>query len=482
MRLPTALSLRAALPAAALALAPALYGLGPHAAAAEPAPACGDETASDFPIETRLRGGPDHYARGGRWQQWHLELRNTTDTGCRAIHPVAVLVDQGHALRPRQIQFEFLDPNADGGTWRAVSFETTDEDENIGVFEKDFKGFTVAAGKTVDVQIRSRFTTDAPLGPVTANAIAVQRRADDGGWVGQSNAYAFRIDAAGPSAEGTAGADSAPVPGTKPSAEPESEPSAELESEPSAELDPEPSAEPEPEASAEPKTDPSADPTRAPSPAPSPTRRLDRSPVAVPPSPDSETDQGTEDLAGDLADSGTDEDLDADTNLGTDTGTDTGTDESGTEADPGTETDTDLGADSGADTETGTDAGTGTGTDTDPGSDLGTEAEDEAGTGTDTGSATDPGTETETGTELPPGSDPGTDPGTETGTGSDTGSDADKGDTDRHDEDGARRPGHWRPELAATGRDVRLAGLGVLSVGLVAGGVALVVKSRRARR
>ncbi|MFF7654448.1 hypothetical protein ACFZCY_32230 [Streptomyces sp. NPDC007983] len=473
MRLPTALSfraaLRAAVPAAALALAPALYGLEAHAAAAQPAPVCGDETTSDFPIETRLRGGPDRYARGAGWQQWHLELRNTTDTGCRAIHPVAVLVDQGHALRPRQIQFEFLDPYADGGTWREVSFQTTDEDENIGVFEKDFKGFTVEAGKTVDVTIRSRFTSDAPLGPVTANAIAVQRRADDGDWVGQSNDYAFRIDTgAAPSADGTAGADSAPVPDTQPSAVPE--------------LDPEPSAEP--------RTEPSADPTGEPSAPPSPARRLDRSPVAVPPSPDSpdsetKTDQGTQDPA----DSGTDEDLDVATDLGTDTG-EVGTDEAGTdEADTDeADTETDPGTDTSAETDTDADSGTDTGTDTGTDADSGTDSGTDLGTGTETDPGTETGTDPGTGTGTDPGyetEDPGTDPGTETGTGTDPEETApDQGD-DQHEEDeedGARRPEHRQPELAATGRDVRLAGLGVVSVGLVAAGAALVVKSRRARR
>ena len=471
MRLPTALSFRAALslrtavPAAALALAPALYGVGVPATAAEPAPACGDETAADFPIETRLRGGPDHYARGAGWQQWHLELRNTTDTGCRAVHPVAVLVDQGHALRPRQIQFEFLDPSADGGTWRPVSFQTTDEDENIGVFEKDFKGFTVEAGKTVDVRIRSRFTTDAPLGPVTANAIAVQRREDDGDWVGQSNDYAFRIDAAAePGADDDAsGVDHAP--------EPSAEPEPELKPEPSAE--PEVGAEPEREPSAELESEPDAEleldraASAEPTPAPSPTRRLERSPVAVPPSPESETDQGTEDLA----DSGTDEDLGVETDLGT--GTDeAGTDATDTEADPGTDTSAETGTDTDADTGTGTE----TGSDTETGTETGTDP------GTETGTGTDPGYET--GTETPPATDPGTETGGTDEGGTDGREDGHEQDEegDTSDEDGARRPEHWKPELAATGQNVRLAGLGVISVGLVAGGAALVVKSRRARR
>jgi len=473
MRLPTALSFRAALslrtavPAAALALAPALYGVGVPATAAEPAPACGDETAADFPIETRLRGGPDHYARGAGWQQWHLELRNTTDTGCRAVHPVAVLVDQGHALRPRQIQFEFLDPSADGGTWRPVSFQTTDEDENIGVFEKDFKGFTVEAGKTVDVRIRSRFTTDAPLGPVTANAIAVQRREDDGDWVGQSNDYAFRIDAAAePGADDDAsGVDHAPEPSAEPEPELKPEPSAEPESEPESELEREPSAELESEPDAELELDRAA--SAEPTPAPSPTRRLERSPVAVPPSPESETDQGTEDLA----DSGTDEDLGVETDLGT--GTDeAGTDATDTEADPGTDTSAETGTDTDADTGTGTE----TGSDTETGTETGTDP------GTETGTGTDPGYET--GTETPPATDPGTETGGTDEGGTDGREDGHEQDEegDTNDEDGTRRPEHWKPELAATGQNVRLAGLGVISVGLVAGGAALVVKSRRARR
>lgn len=450
MRLPTALSLRAArslrtaLPAAALALAPALYGVSAHAAAPEPAPACGDETASDFPVETRLRGGPDHYARGGGWQEWHLELRNTTNAECRAVHPVAVLVDQGHALRPRQIQLEFLDPYADGGTWRDVSFQTTDEDENVGVFEKDFKGFTVAAGKTVDVRIRSRFTPDAPLGPVTANAIAVQRRADDGNWVGESNDYAFRIDAAaGAEADATSGAETAPVPV------------------------------PVPEPDAKPSAEPSGEPSGEPSPTPTPTRRLERSPVAVPQSPDAaETEQGT------------DEDLDVDTDLGTGTDETGAADKADTKADEtgtNTETRTDTGTDTS--TDTGTETGSDTGTDTDLGADTGTDTD--TGTETDTGTGTDPGVDTEDpGTE-----DPGTDDPGAAETSPDDQGDAqgdDPGADDQRDDEGDTEKGHTgrhsKPELAATGRDARLAGLGVLSVGMVAAGAALVVKSRRARR
>ncbi|GAA2367157.1 hypothetical protein [Streptomyces cuspidosporus] len=207
MRSPSPLVVRAAKSTAVLALAPVLWcgpaaHALPHAAAAEPGsvPSCGRRGSSEFPIDARLYGGPKRYPPGGGWRAWHLELRNTTRAECRAIHPIAILVDRGRALRPGHIRMEFLDPygeNPDGGTWRPVSFETTDEHENIGVFGDPFPGFTVPARGRVEVAVRTRFTDSAPTGPVTANVITMQRRADDGDWVGQSDDYDFRVERAG---------------------------------------------------------------------------------------------------------------------------------------------------------------------------------------------------------------------------------------------------------------------------------------------
>ncbi|WP_413799511.1 hypothetical protein [Streptomyces iranensis] len=527
MRLPTALSLRAVLPAAALAFAPALYGVPAYAAEAEPA-ACGDRNASDFPIEAHLRGGPDQYALGGGWRGWHLELRNATDTGCRAIHPIAVLVDQAHQLRPRHIGFEFLDPSADGGAiWRTVSFQTTDEDENIGVFDDHFKGFTVPAHKTVDVQVRTRFTADAPEGPVTANAIAVQRRADDGDWVGQSNDYVFRIGGAatgpgtgsdtdaGTTGTGTGTGTTGPDAGTRTRAATRSGGLTEAGTDTGvgagAATDGDAETKPAPEPTTRSKR-PTATPSRtseetasaAPSRKPSATRSLgaihkESSPAAVPPRADSDVDADTEadadvgaeadidsdpsaeEDAGTGADTGTDTDselgADVDTDMDTDLGADTdpGSDSS---ADADTGTDTETGTDTGTGTETGTEAGsdTGTGTDLDEGletdTDLGTETDPGTDVGTDLGTDTGLGTETDDpGAETDPGREPQTEPSTGTGTGSDG----------RHEEDGGHEREHERmPELAATGRHTALlVGLGVISAALVTCGTVLVVRSRR---
>lgn len=177
----------------------------PGAVAADQRPGCGDEGATDFPIDTRIHGGPDTYASGGGYGTWFLDLTNTTAESCRAIHPVLVLTDEDRALTSDQIQLEFSE-RAHPGVEHRVSWETTDRDEHIGVFggegDDAFPGFTVPAGRTVTVQVRLAFTSDTSPGRITANAAIVQRqRADsgstskslDGEWVGESEDYPFTV-------------------------------------------------------------------------------------------------------------------------------------------------------------------------------------------------------------------------------------------------------------------------------------------------
>ncbi|MFE3380856.1 peptidase [Streptomyces anulatus] len=213
----------------------------PASLAADRQPVCGDPAAKDFPIETRIQDAPDRYASGGGYGTWFLDLTNTTDTTCRALHPVLVLADRDRRLTPDQIQLEFSEPGRPGVEHR-VTWESTDRDEQIGVFggERDdrrekaeggeegeagtstgagtdtgtgagtdtdgsgdgFLGFTVPAGETVSVRVRMAFTSDTDPGPVTAHAAVVQRRhqdkakgggREDGEWVGESEDYAFVI-------------------------------------------------------------------------------------------------------------------------------------------------------------------------------------------------------------------------------------------------------------------------------------------------
>ncbi|MFE5868431.1 hypothetical protein ACFQ6V_07205 [Streptomyces roseifaciens] len=173
---------------------------------------CASPGTPDFPIAARLSGGPRTYERGAPPRSWRLELRNDSGTECRAVHPVAVLADRGRALAPGDIRLDFYDPGA--ARWRPVRFERTDEAENVGVFDgaRDagradknpgradraarvpaFPGFSVPAHGSVPVRVRLGFARSAPEGPVTANVTAVQRRGDDGDWVGESNDYTFGI-------------------------------------------------------------------------------------------------------------------------------------------------------------------------------------------------------------------------------------------------------------------------------------------------
>uniref|UniRef100_UPI003512D8FF hypothetical protein n=1 Tax=Streptomyces calvus TaxID=67282 RepID=UPI003512D8FF len=173
-----------------------LPGAAP-AYAQTPLPACAPEEDHTFPLTARIHGGPASYPAGGGFGTWRLELTNTTGRTCTGIHPVVVLVDAKRALRPSQPQLEFYD----GPRPHPVRFEATDQDELVGVFAAEdagFPGFTVGAGKTLSVKVRLALTSDAVANEVTANAAVVQRRENDGDWVGQSNDYRFRIDHATP--------------------------------------------------------------------------------------------------------------------------------------------------------------------------------------------------------------------------------------------------------------------------------------------
>ncbi|MGX1369773.1 hypothetical protein RKD19_005132 [Streptomyces canus] len=175
--------------------APALLGLAAAAALtlAAPAPAvaaaphpCTPDGRS-FPLTTRIHGGPDTYEPGAGFGTWYLDLVNTTRHTCEGIHPVVVLVDERHALKPSQPRLEFYD----GPRSHAVRFEATDQDELVGVFGG--AGLTVGPGRTLTVKVRLAVAEDAVPNEVTANAAVVQRHGDDGDWVGQSNDYRFGI-------------------------------------------------------------------------------------------------------------------------------------------------------------------------------------------------------------------------------------------------------------------------------------------------
>ena len=243
-------------PAAGIAAAAVLLvGAAPEGAAAVSVsagrqPGCGDPNADEFPIETRIHGGPDTYASGGGYGTWFLDLTNTTSEPCRAVHPVLVLTDQDRKLASDQIRLEFSErtKRPDPVTRYRVTWETTDRDEQIGVFGGDgkdegFPGFTVPAGRTVTVQVRMAFTSDTEPGKVTASAAVVQRHkgrgGEDGDWVGESDGYPFVIVEGGGGDTDVGGepesADTGGIRGKE--RLPEADPDTEAEPEPEAEAD-----------------------------------------------------------------------------------------------------------------------------------------------------------------------------------------------------------------------------------------------------
>ncbi|MEV5339134.1 hypothetical protein AB0K93_11690 [Streptomyces sp. NPDC052676] len=220
-RTPAPLCLAAA---AALLSAPAPA----HAAIPSPAPPspthpCAAPDARTFPLTTRLHGGPDTYVAGGGFATWYLDLTNTTDRTCAGIHPVVVLVDEKRALKPSQPRLEFYDGTR--AEPHPVRFEATDRDELVGPFDDGFPGFTVGPHGTVTVKVRLALTPDARPNEVTATAAVVQRREDDGDWVGQSNDYRFTIGTE-PSATSAPDGDPEADPERDPEASPRSDPDA----------------------------------------------------------------------------------------------------------------------------------------------------------------------------------------------------------------------------------------------------------------
>jgi hypothetical protein len=162
-------------------------------------PVCGAASGSEFPIETRLRGGPGTYRPGGGAGTWSLELTNTTDEDCRHIHPVVVLVDRFRTLDVSRVTLEVADAK---GRLRALALEKTDEDEIIGVLDDGSAGFSVPAGRTVTVRARLAFATGTRPNEISVTAATVQRRGDDGDWVGESNVYRFTVHEPGAAAGG----------------------------------------------------------------------------------------------------------------------------------------------------------------------------------------------------------------------------------------------------------------------------------------
>ncbi|MGW0997642.1 hypothetical protein ACWD5V_31100 [Streptomyces sp. NPDC002523] len=172
-----------------LAAAAALAPLSPALAHAETS-SCSAPGDRAFPVTAGIRGGPASYEAGGGYGTWYIDLTNTTRQTCTDVHPVVVLVDDKRSLKPSQPKLDFYD----GSHARPVRFETTDEQELVGVLDADgFRGFTVAAGKTVSVKVRLALTSDTAPDHVTANAAVVQRRGQDGDWIGESNEYRFEV-------------------------------------------------------------------------------------------------------------------------------------------------------------------------------------------------------------------------------------------------------------------------------------------------
>ncbi|MEU5975086.1 hypothetical protein [Streptomyces sp. NPDC047315] len=180
---------------AAVAVLGGAVSAAPTATAADRLPrGCGSAASADFPVDTRIHGGPTVHSPGRGFEQWSVDLTNTTDRECREVHPVVVFAARDRGLTPARMTLEFYDDRA--ARWRTAPLDTTDEDEVVGVLgtqrAKD-GGYAVAARATLTVKVRLALSADTPPNQVTVNAAVVQRRGDDGDWVGASDDYRFAV-------------------------------------------------------------------------------------------------------------------------------------------------------------------------------------------------------------------------------------------------------------------------------------------------
>ncbi|WP_254710356.1 hypothetical protein [Streptomyces lunaelactis] len=155
------------------------------------APTCGKASDPDFPIDTRLHGGPTVPHPGGGFQQWSVDLANPPGETCHNIHPVIIFTGRDRGLTADRITLEFYDDEA--AVWRPADLETTSEDEVAGVLDDGIPGLVVPAKKSVTVKVRLALAPDTPPNQVTVNAAIVQRQGDDGDWVGESGDYRFAV-------------------------------------------------------------------------------------------------------------------------------------------------------------------------------------------------------------------------------------------------------------------------------------------------
>lgn len=158
---------------------------------ADRAPTCGKATDPEFPIKTRIHGGPATVRAGSGFHTWSVELANDTPENCDRIHPVLIITAQDRTLTADSLTVEFHDPEAD--RWRPVTLERTTEDEFVGVYDDGFQGFAVPAGGTVTVRTRLSIAAGTAANEITVSAAIVQRKGDDGDWVGESGDYRFSV-------------------------------------------------------------------------------------------------------------------------------------------------------------------------------------------------------------------------------------------------------------------------------------------------
>ncbi|WP_329099750.1 hypothetical protein [Streptomyces sp. NBC_01439] len=113
-----------------------------------------------------VNGVPETIKAGGDWTNLSVHVDNGGKEALKGFDVGMVLARPDWVkMKPSQIKAEVLSKDKDGKVgWHAAEIWAEEEGVFFGI---DLAGGPVPAGKSFDVQVRIRFTADAPLGPVS---------------------------------------------------------------------------------------------------------------------------------------------------------------------------------------------------------------------------------------------------------------------------------------------------------------------------
>ncbi|WP_199552289.1 LAETG motif-containing sortase-dependent surface protein [Streptomyces sp. N35] len=154
--------------------------------APSPEASSSDEEAASQPPRMDMVGFPSTFAAGGNWSTFTLAVDNSKGEEIESFVPLFALAHESDKLKLHHIQLQFKAP---GGSWQAADLYADD-----GAFFTDMGEHRLEAGKKLTIEIRLKFTAQAPAGEGISAAAGFSL--DDDNIVAMTDDYEFTLLAA----------------------------------------------------------------------------------------------------------------------------------------------------------------------------------------------------------------------------------------------------------------------------------------------